>query len=153
MKPLKQAVYSSRSADKFVVRLSDGLRQRISTIAAAQHRSMNSQMLKWLEMCTELTENNPNFTDEDLKAAFAESESEVNPSGVMISCADYPIIRPAPGMPVTIKSPDKYAVKQKIWIVREYAVRGDVVIAILAAPNLKNVSAVLDVNADDLVPA
>ncbi|MBP3860880.1 MAG: Arc family DNA-binding protein, partial [Pseudomonas sp.] len=28
MRPLKQAIYSSRTADKFVVRLPDGMRER-----------------------------------------------------------------------------------------------------------------------------
>jgi hypothetical protein len=32
MRPLKQAIYSSRTADKFVVRLPDGMRERIAEV-------------------------------------------------------------------------------------------------------------------------
>jgi predicted transcriptional regulator len=49
MQPLKQAIYSSRTADKFVLRLPDGMRERIQEIARANHRSMNSEMIARLE--------------------------------------------------------------------------------------------------------
>ena len=49
MRPLKQAVYSSRSADKFVVRLPDGMRERIAAVAKSHHRSMNSEIISRLE--------------------------------------------------------------------------------------------------------
>lgn len=45
MKPLKQAVYSSRSADKFVVRLPDGMRETIAELGRQNHRSMNSEII------------------------------------------------------------------------------------------------------------
>ncbi|MNP03022.1 Arc-like DNA binding domain protein [compost metagenome] len=35
----------SRLADKFVVRMPDGMRERITEIAAANHRSMNSEII------------------------------------------------------------------------------------------------------------
>lgn len=41
--------YSSRTADKFVVRLTQGMRERISVVAASNHRSMNSEIIKRLE--------------------------------------------------------------------------------------------------------
>lgn len=49
MRPLKQAVYSSRTADKFVVRLPDGMRERIAEVARNHHRSMNSEIIARLE--------------------------------------------------------------------------------------------------------
>jgi plasmid stability protein len=49
MRPLKQAVYSSRTADKFVVRLPDGMRERIAEVARTHHRSMNSEIIARLE--------------------------------------------------------------------------------------------------------
>jgi hypothetical protein len=49
MKPLKQAIYSSRSADKFVVRLPDGMREKIADVARGHHRSMNSEIIARLE--------------------------------------------------------------------------------------------------------
>ena len=46
---MKQASYSSRTADKFVVRLPDGMRERISEVARDHHRSMNSEIIARLE--------------------------------------------------------------------------------------------------------
>jgi hypothetical protein len=43
--------YSSRTADKFVIRLLEGMRDHVKEIADTQHRSMNSQMVAWIEMC------------------------------------------------------------------------------------------------------
>ncbi len=49
MQPMKQAIYSSRTADKFVVRLPDGMRERIADVARNHHRSMNSEIIARLE--------------------------------------------------------------------------------------------------------
>ncbi|WP_183167836.1 Arc family DNA-binding protein [Azomonas macrocytogenes] len=49
MRPMKQAVFSSRTADKFVVRLPDGMRDRIAEVARNHHRSMNSEIIARLE--------------------------------------------------------------------------------------------------------
>ncbi|EKT4522842.1 Arc family DNA-binding protein [Pseudomonas putida] len=49
MRPMKQATYSSRTADKFVVRLPDGMRERIAEVARNHHRSMNSEIIARLE--------------------------------------------------------------------------------------------------------
>ena len=49
MRPLKQAIYSSRTADKFVVRLPDGMRERIAEVARNHHRSMNSEIIARVE--------------------------------------------------------------------------------------------------------
>lgn len=46
---MKQAIYSSRTADKFVVRLPDGMRERIAEVARTHHRSMNSEIIARLE--------------------------------------------------------------------------------------------------------
>ena len=45
----KNVAYSSRTADKFVVRLPDGMRDRIAEVARDQHRSMNSEIIARLE--------------------------------------------------------------------------------------------------------
>ena len=42
---MKQATFSSRTADKFVVRLPDGMRERIADVARNHHRSMNSEII------------------------------------------------------------------------------------------------------------
>ena len=41
--------YNSRNADKFVVRLPEGMRQRIAEVAKNYHRSMNSEIVSRLE--------------------------------------------------------------------------------------------------------
>lgn len=53
MQPMKQATYSSRTADKFVVRLPDGMRERIADVAKVHHRSMNSEIIARLEQSLE----------------------------------------------------------------------------------------------------
>ncbi len=45
----KNIAYSSRTADKFVVRLPEGMRDRIAEVARDQHRSMNSEIIARLE--------------------------------------------------------------------------------------------------------
>ncbi|WP_116894847.1 Arc family DNA-binding protein [Pseudomonas savastanoi] len=40
---------SSRDADKFVVRLPDGMRAQINQVSEKNHRSMNSEIIKRLE--------------------------------------------------------------------------------------------------------
>ncbi|ORL64402.1 Arc family DNA-binding protein [Pseudomonas putida] len=40
---------SSRNADKFVIRLPDGMRDRIAEVARDRHRSMNSEIIARLE--------------------------------------------------------------------------------------------------------
>lgn len=46
---MTQSMYSSRTADKFVVRLPEGMRDRIAAVARTQHRSMNSEIIARLE--------------------------------------------------------------------------------------------------------
>ncbi|AQZ95124.1 Arc family DNA-binding protein [Halopseudomonas phragmitis] len=41
--------YTSRTADKFVVRLPQGMRDRIADVAKQHHRSMNSEIIARLE--------------------------------------------------------------------------------------------------------
>lgn len=49
--PMKTALqhYTSRTADKFVVRLPEGMRDRIAEVAKQHHRSMNSEIIARLE--------------------------------------------------------------------------------------------------------
>ena len=51
MRPPKQATptYSSRTADKFVVRLPEGMREQIAEVARSHHRSMNPRSSPDLE--------------------------------------------------------------------------------------------------------
>ncbi|MCU9529354.1 Arc family DNA-binding protein [Pseudomonas mosselii] len=49
MRPSNHQVYSSRTADKFVVRLPEGMREKIGEVAKVRHRSMNSEIIARLE--------------------------------------------------------------------------------------------------------
>ena len=53
MRPTNQSTYSSRTADKFVVRLPDGMREQIAVVAASSHRSMNSEIIARLQKSLE----------------------------------------------------------------------------------------------------
>jgi len=44
-KPVSVSSYDSRTADKFVVRLPDGLRERINEASELNHRSMNGEIV------------------------------------------------------------------------------------------------------------
>ncbi|SEH99792.1 Arc family DNA-binding protein [Pseudomonas asplenii] len=46
---MNQKKTTSRNADKFVIRLPDGLRDRISEVAVSNGRSMNSEIVRRLE--------------------------------------------------------------------------------------------------------
>lgn len=61
MRPLKQAVYTSRTADKFVVRLPDGMRERVAEVARKNHRSMNSEIIARLDESMSAGEVNTNI--------------------------------------------------------------------------------------------
>ena len=62
MRPTKPVIYSSRTADKFVVRLPDGMRERIAEVARDHHRSMNSEIIARLERSL----NDPIQVEEDI---------------------------------------------------------------------------------------
>lgn len=49
--------YNSRQADKFVVRLPDGMRERISQVAKDENRSMNAWFVNRLKKALENTEH------------------------------------------------------------------------------------------------
>ena len=67
--------YNSRTADKFVVRLTDGLREKIAIFARDHHRSMNSQILVYLTVCVALEEKGIAITEENVMDAMKEAES------------------------------------------------------------------------------
>lgn len=62
---------SSRTADKFVVRLPEGMRSRIAEVARLYHRSMNSEIIARLEKS--LT------TEGSLPAAPLQAPGELHP--------------------------------------------------------------------------
>jgi hypothetical protein len=46
----------SRTADKYVLRMPDGLRAQVAAVAKAQHRSMNSEIINRLERSFDTTD-------------------------------------------------------------------------------------------------
>lgn len=50
---MKQVPYSSRTADKFVVRLPEGMREKLAEVARNRHRSMNSEIISRLSASLE----------------------------------------------------------------------------------------------------
>lgn len=138
----KQAVYSSRTADKFVLRLPDGLRERVHSLANIKHRSMNAQVIHWLELCVALEEKNENgFSEEDLQAFL---NIDTQPSIIVpYQPVNY---TPAPGVPVRVKNDGG------VWILRSYVVRAGEAIAILERFSELGEAALLDVGIDQLEP-
>lgn len=65
MRPPVQAVYSSRTADKFVVRLPDGMREQIADVAKVNHRSMNSEIISRLSKSLATPENEDGTVEVD----------------------------------------------------------------------------------------
>lgn len=65
---MKQAAFSSRTADKFVVRLPEGMRDRIASVARQHHRSMNSEIIARLEHS--LSQDFPQDEDTPLEIGF-----------------------------------------------------------------------------------
>jgi hypothetical protein len=61
MRPNHKVIYSSRTADKFVLRLPDGMREVLAECARGSHRSMNSEMIARLEasIMEDQKKNNP----------------------------------------------------------------------------------------------
>lgn len=140
-KPVAQAAYSSRTADKFVVRLTDGLRERIHKLSNEKHRSMNSQIVHYLEMCVELDENSESgLNKEALMAMFETCDTE--PSLIVPYQAQ--LYTPAPGCPVRVKNGG-------VWVLRNYVARDDEVKAILEC-FMGEKSGLLDVSIDQLEP-
>ena len=137
--------YNSRTADKFVVRLGDGLRDRIQAISKDKHRSMNGQILQWLELCMQLEENNTiGINPDELKALLIEAAAD--PQGAIVMSVPHANYTPAPGTPVRIKNGG-------VWIVRNYTARDGVAVAILECFTKDNQPALLDVGIDQLEPA
>lgn len=59
------ADYKSRTADKFVLRLPDGMRHHIADMASANRRSMNSEIIRRLEQSL-VAEHGPQSPQEQL---------------------------------------------------------------------------------------
>ncbi|MHB0763358.1 Arc family DNA-binding protein [Stutzerimonas sp. NM35] len=59
------ADYKSRTAEKFVIRLPDGMRSRIADMALVSRRSMNSEIIQRLEQSF-VAENSSQSLEEQL---------------------------------------------------------------------------------------
>lgn len=92
----KQAVYSSRTADKFVIRLPDDMREKIAQLAKDHHRSMNSQIINWLEICIALEDAGIPVTKDTLAVAGETLKEESAKPVVHLSIGE------------TVRVPEKY---------------------------------------------
>ncbi|WP_376749795.1 Arc family DNA-binding protein [Stutzerimonas nitrititolerans] len=71
--------YSSRTADKFVVRLPDGMRGRIFDVAGSNHRSMNSEIIHRLQQsfAAELGSQSPQEQLDELLRRAAQLSNQI----------------------------------------------------------------------------
>lgn len=113
---------NSRNADKFVVRLPDGMREEIKESARASHRSMNSQVIDTLEMHLILEKMG--------HGPLLECLREGKPVKGFTSPAASPAQRIRAGDPVTSND--------AVWIVDKLEVKGNVVYAIISRENPAN---------------
>lgn len=114
MRTIKQGTFNSRSADKFVVRLPDGMRTRIDAMSRIKHRSMNSQVLVYLSKCLDLDE-----ADQfELLDVFAVADAD--PKGSVIAVK-------GPSVPYATNIPVMYG--GHVWIVEKLVAEDGVVYA------------------------
>lgn len=66
---MKQSVYSSRTADKFVVRLPDGMRDKLAEVARNRLRSMNSEIVARLAASLEADGEGENAAGVEVESA------------------------------------------------------------------------------------
>ena len=86
---------NSRTADKFVLRMPDGMRERIAGIAQQNHRSMNSEIVLHLENliddCTPVPNSGPlaqNAAEIRILEAFRALSSDKKLAALVILSAD-----------------------------------------------------------------
>ncbi len=78
MQSTQPAIYSSRTADKFVVRLPEGMRARIAMVARGQRRSMNSEIIARLEQSLHQDEQTGSLSTASLQSSeISASEREL----------------------------------------------------------------------------
>lgn len=69
-------VYNSRIADKFVIRFLEGMRQQIKDISETTHRSMNSEIISWIEMMLETHKETGTIPNLDQLRSTAQLEAQ-----------------------------------------------------------------------------
>lgn len=111
--------YSSRTADKFVVRLPDGMRERIGDIARKNHRSMNSEIIDKLDMHIALVD----MGHGPLLEALFKGQAQPNTSTA-------PVER--------VRAGDPAVFNDTVWIVDKLEVKGNVVYASISRENPAN---------------
>jgi hypothetical protein len=119
--PRKQAIYSSRTADKFVVRFLEGMRTAIAQIARKNHRSMNSEVISCLDLHMRLDALGLSQYVEQL------AEGQIVPEGVNIDPAALAAAREANGGNVAtlaqFRAGDPVMYSGTPWIIAKLTVR------------------------------
>lgn len=130
--------YSSRTADKFVVRLVENMRSDIQDIAKEHHRSMNSQIIAWLEMCIAYEKSEgTSLTPQDIAKLLAYIKGEESEHTLAV----VPAVQGLPGIGMPAR------VLGNPCIVQEYFLDGpDVCVTV------KTQKDILHLKAEDLQP-
>lgn len=114
---------NSRTADKFVIRLLEHMRDRINELATKNHRSMNSQIISYIE--TMFAVEDAGFSA-DVDGVMKLLESFNNSEGSLVIAEEYrPTFVPHVGDPVRCKQYDGP------WIYSHACVREGEVFAVL----------------------
>lgn len=120
--PGLQSPASSRTADKFVMRLPDQMRDQIKTISRQNRRSMNSQVIEALDTHFRLIEMGHGPLLQNLLTGKS--------AGDVGSSVDRPALRLRVGEPAVFEG--------AAWIVESLEVRSNLVYAVITRENPAN---------------
>lgn len=109
---------SSRTADKFVVRLPDGMRDRVAQVARKHHRSMNSEVISTLSLHLQLIDMGYGQHLESLLKGDLSSE----------------MLAPAPTS-VPMRAGDPVTYNGALWIIESLEAKGNMLYANIIREN------------------
>lgn len=110
---------NSRTADKFVVRLPDGMRERVGLTARSHHRSMNSEIINTLDMHHRLLDMGHGPL---LKKLL---QGEELPGTIVAA-------------PERVRAGDPAVFNEAVWMVEKLEVKGNLVYATITRENPSN---------------
>lgn len=97
---------NSRTADKFVVRLPEGMRERIAHVARVNHRSMNSEIIDRLERSMSETGDEPLVAE--VEGLLVEHDESWHPALNML--VETPALEPATIKKIVMRDQQLFAV-------------------------------------------
>lgn len=114
---------SSRTADKFVVRLPDGMRERIAQVARTRHRSMNSEVINTLSVHLQLID----LGHAQLIESLLKGDADAEQVGQVLN-----------SQPERIRGGDPVMFHGALWIVDNLEAKGNVLYANISRENPAN---------------